>query len=85
MQQSLVFPIYHAPGTVYYVALDGDDSNPGTLDSPWRTIQKAAVPLRELDLQSGDTITLGVLKDDNSETQLPSSFFGAYRRSDAAG
>jgi len=39
---------FHAPGNVYYVALDGDDSNPGTLDDPWRTIQKAA-----------DTITAG--------------------------
>lgn len=35
-------PSYHASGKVYYVASDGDDSNPGTLDSPWRTIQKAA-------------------------------------------
>ena len=39
---------FHAPGNVYYVALDGDDNNPGTLDAPWRTIQKAA-----------DTITAG--------------------------
>ena len=29
-------------GTVYYVAPTGDDSNPGTADQPWRTIQKAA-------------------------------------------
>ncbi|MDQ6420729.1 right-handed parallel beta-helix repeat-containing protein [Paenibacillus sp. LHD-117] len=26
----------------YYVSATGDDSNPGTLDLPWRTIQKAA-------------------------------------------
>jgi hypothetical protein len=26
----------------YYVAPTGDDANPGTLDQPWRTIQKAA-------------------------------------------
>jgi hypothetical protein len=28
--------------TNYYVATNGNDSNPGTLASPWRTIQKAA-------------------------------------------
>jgi len=28
--------------TVYYVATDGSDDNPGTLDRPWQTIQKAA-------------------------------------------
>ncbi len=27
---------------VYYVAVDGNDNNPGTLKLPWRTIQKAA-------------------------------------------
>jgi parallel beta-helix repeat protein len=26
----------------YYVAPDGNDSNPGTIDLPWRTLQKAA-------------------------------------------
>ncbi len=31
-----------ADGAVYYVATDGSDSNPGTLEQPWRTIQKAA-------------------------------------------
>ncbi len=35
-----------APGqggaSTYYVAPDGDDANPGTLDQPWRTIQHAA-------------------------------------------
>jgi len=35
----------------YYVALSGDDGNPGTLDLPWRTIQKAADTL-----QAGDTV-----------------------------
>jgi hypothetical protein len=29
-------------GVEYYVAPDGDDANPGTLDSPWATIQHAA-------------------------------------------
>lgn len=27
---------------VYYVAIDGDDSNQGTIDSPWKTLQHAA-------------------------------------------
>jgi hypothetical protein len=36
---------------VYYVAPGGDDSNPGTLDHPWQTIQKAADSL-----VAGDTV-----------------------------
>jgi len=39
-------PIKAAPtgpaGAVYYVALTGNDSNPGTQTQPWRTIQMAA-------------------------------------------
>lgn len=31
-----------AGGAKYYVAPNGNDANPGTLDRPWRTIQKAA-------------------------------------------
>jgi len=38
-------------GTVYYVATTGNDSNPGTRTSPWRTIQKAADTLI-----AGDTV-----------------------------
>jgi parallel beta-helix repeat protein len=38
-------------GTVYYVAPTGSDSNQGTEDQPWRTIQKAADTL-----VSGDTV-----------------------------
>ncbi len=40
-----------AQGGVYYVAPGGDDSNPGTLDYPWQTIQKAAETL-----VAGDTV-----------------------------
>jgi parallel beta-helix repeat protein len=29
-------------GPAYFVALAGDDSDPGTLEKPWRTVQKAA-------------------------------------------
>ncbi|MBN2147799.1 MAG: right-handed parallel beta-helix repeat-containing protein [Anaerolineales bacterium] len=38
-------------GGVYYVAPTGDDDNPGTLASPWQTIQKAAETLG-----AGDTV-----------------------------
>ena len=37
----------------FYVAPNGDDSNPGTLERPWRTIQKAADTLL-----AGDTVYL---------------------------
>ena len=36
---------------IYYVALNGDDQNPGTEAQPWRTIQKAAATL-----VAGDTV-----------------------------
>ncbi|MCP3681307.1 MAG: DUF1565 domain-containing protein, partial [bacterium] len=38
-------------GNVYYVATNGNDSNPGTLSRPWRTIGKANSTLR-----AGDTV-----------------------------
>jgi hypothetical protein len=44
-------PLASAQGGVYYVAPDGEDSNPGTLDYPWQTIQKAADTLT-----AGDTV-----------------------------
>jgi hypothetical protein len=28
-------------GATYYVATNGSDSNPGSIDSPWLTLQKA--------------------------------------------
>jgi hypothetical protein len=40
-------PSYKQEG-VYYLSSQGNDSNPGTLDAPWQTIQKAA-----------DTLTAG--------------------------
>ncbi|MEW6369025.1 MAG: right-handed parallel beta-helix repeat-containing protein [Acidobacteriota bacterium] len=50
---SLIVPVCVAApeGTVYYVATTGNDSNPGTLASPWRTIQKAADTM-----VAGDTV-----------------------------
>jgi hypothetical protein len=35
-------PAVFNPQTSFYVATYGSDSNPGTLDRPWRTLQKAA-------------------------------------------
>ncbi|GAB2721037.1 right-handed parallel beta-helix repeat-containing protein [Paenibacillus thermoaerophilus] len=54
------FSGYQAPGKVYYVASDGNDSNPGTKDAPWRTIQKAADTLI-----AGETVLVreGVYKE----------------------
>jgi parallel beta-helix repeat protein len=40
-----------ASSNIYYVATHGNDSNPGTAERPWRTIQKAADTLR-----AGDTV-----------------------------
>jgi hypothetical protein len=43
IDQSHFNPIsFEASNTKYYVASNGDDSDPGTESQPWRTIQKAA-------------------------------------------
>ncbi len=46
--------------SVFYVAPDGDDASPGTVDQPWRTIQHAAETL-----VAGDTVLIrgGVYKE----------------------
>ncbi|WP_214630861.1 right-handed parallel beta-helix repeat-containing protein [Paenibacillus agaridevorans] len=41
----------HYPGKVYYVSANGADTNPGTIEAPWRTIQKAADTL-----MAGETV-----------------------------
>ena len=38
-------------GNVYYVATWGNDTNPGTIEEPWRTIQRAADVMT-----AGDTV-----------------------------
>ena len=43
-----------AHAATYYVATQGNDSNPGTQDAPWRTIQKAANAAN-----AGDTVNVG--------------------------
>lgn len=40
-----------ATGTTYYVATNGNDSNNGSINSPWRTVQHAAD-----EAQAGDTV-----------------------------
>ena len=40
-------------GKTYYVSVDGDDANPGSLEKPWKTIGKANVTLKP-----GDTVIL---------------------------
>ncbi len=46
---SEALPTRAAPGTaqdgVFYVSPNGNDTNPGTLEQPWQTIQKAAATL----------------------------------------
>jgi hypothetical protein len=38
----IAFPLQVSAAVNYYVATNGSNSNPGTLQQPWRTIQKAA-------------------------------------------
>jgi hypothetical protein len=39
-------------GTSYYISPDGNDSDPGTFDRPWKTIQK----VNSMDFKPGDSI-----------------------------
>jgi len=39
-----------AKNQTFYVALDGDDASPGTINQPWRTIQRAADTLEPGDM-----------------------------------
>jgi parallel beta-helix repeat protein len=45
--------VVEAAGSTYYVALTGNDSNPGTLDRPWKTVQKGT-----RSLHPGDTVLI---------------------------
>src|SRR4030042_956753 len=38
--KAIYLPLINLGASIYYVAPDGDDSNPGTLAKPWRSIQK---------------------------------------------
>lgn len=52
-------------GKAYYVATDGDDSNPGTIDQPWKSIHRAAGVLQAGDgvLVRGGTYVLNRTED----------------------
>ena len=49
----LIPPQKVSAATMYYVSVKGSDTNPGTSDRPWRTIQKAANTM-----VAGDTVTV---------------------------
>ncbi len=64
-----IVPVTHAQaatGNTYYVANNGNDSNPGTLSQPWRTITKAASTAA-----AGDTvyITPGMYRENVTFTR----------------
>lgn len=40
-------------GTAFYVALDGNDSNKGTINKPFRTLEKARDAIRALKAKKG--------------------------------
>jgi len=46
LEQTRFWPALHAEQAVYYVALQGSDGNPGTVDRPFRTIQFAVNKLK---------------------------------------
>ncbi len=63
--------VAEAAGATYYVSLDGNDSNDGSIDHPWRSIQKGT-----RSLQPGDTVLIrgGVYAIGNKDDaiELPS-------------
>jgi len=58
-----------ASGGVFYVSPVGSDSNPGTLEQPWKTIQKAADTM-----EAGDAVN--VLSGDYSAERIDISKSG---------
>jgi hypothetical protein len=61
-------PDAQAIGNTYYVAINGDDSAPGTtIGQPWRTLEKAAGTL-----QAGDTVLIrgGVYVSERRDPQI---------------
>jgi len=63
---SVTVTISESAGNIFYVATNGSDSNPGTLDAPWLTIQHAADSMR-----AGDTVHIrgGVYYENVTTTQ----------------
>jgi hypothetical protein len=67
---SVMVSISEPTGNTYYVATNGSDSNSGTLDAPWLTIQYAADTMR-----AGDTVYIrgGVYCENVTTAQSGSS------------
>lgn len=59
------------PSNTYYVALNGNDANPGTQAQPWRTIQKAA------NFGSGTFYVLAGIYPEKVSISYPNSVFEA--------
>jgi parallel beta-helix repeat protein len=74
---SQVVAAAQATGNVYYVATNGNDSNPGTIEQPWKTIQKAANTL-----QAGDTVLIrgGVYVSELRDNEIIPSSSGTVDR-----
>jgi uncharacterized protein (TIGR03790 family) len=62
-------PSYAKSATAYYVAPDGDDSNPGTQSAPFRHVSKAALTAT----QAGDTVIVMDGTYDNEGVVAPDS------------
>lgn len=70
-----------AAGVTYYVSPFGSDTNPGTIDAPWRSLEKASG-----EAQAGNTVVImpgvytGILQPVNSGTEgAPITFRAAER------
>lgn len=76
--------VAQAAGDTYYVSPSGNDNNPGTSASPWKTLTKAGNAA-----QAGDTVIFkdgsypGVLRPANSGTSANPITFRAQNRRDA--
>jgi parallel beta-helix repeat protein len=80
----IIFPINYSGKAVgdsltYYVSLSGSDSNPGTLDKPWKTIQHAANTVNSgtIIVKAGDYTSQGRVMITKSGTESsPVVFMG---------
>ena len=53
---------FNSAGTIYYVATNGNDQNPGSLQYPWRSLYKASITIN-----AGDTVYIrgGTYRESN--------------------
>ena len=69
----VVVNISETTGTVYYIATNGSDANPGTLEAPWLTIQHAAETMG-----AGDTVYIrGGIYNEHVHTTQSGSVTGS--------